>query len=116
MSQLDPTTKGTKETALTALDSLKAKDVTVLDVRDRASFTDLMIFASGSSKRHVSAIAGAVIEAAEQNDCPLLGAEGADIGEWALVDLGDVIIHVMLSDVREYYDLENLWSEELASS
>ncbi len=111
MSQLDPTTKGTKETALTALDSLKAKDVTVLDVRDRASFT-----ASGSSKRHVSAIAGAVIEAAEQNDCPLLGAEGADIGEWALVDLGDVIIHVMLPDVREYYDLEKLWGEELASS
>ena len=100
-----------RKLALTALEELKAQDVRQIDVRPRASLTDYMIFASGSSTRHVGAIADAVIDSAREQGCPALGVEGAEIGEWVLVDLGDVIVHIMLPDVRRYYELENLWSE-----
>ncbi len=106
--------EATKKMALEALDNLKAENVVLLDVRAQSSFTDYMIFASGSSRRHVSAIAESVVEAAKAADSPAIGVEGEDIGEWVLVDLGDVIIHIMLPDVRLYYDLEKLWGEELA--
>jgi len=106
--------EATKKMALEALENLKAENVVLLDVRAQSSFTDYMIFASGSSRRHVSAIAESVVEAAEAADSPAIGVEGEDIGEWILVDLGDVIIHIMLPDVRLYYDLEKLWGEELA--
>ena len=78
-----------------------------------ASFTDYMIFASGNSTRHVSAIADSVIEAAKASGQPPEGVEGAEVGEWILVDLGDVIVHIMLPEVRRYYELEKLWGEEL---
>ena len=106
--------EATKKMALQALENLKAENVVLLDVRAQSSFTDYMIFASGSSRRHVSAIAESVVEAAKVADSPAIGIEGEDIGEWILVDLGDVIVHVMLPDVRLYYDLEKLWGEELA--
>jgi len=99
---------------MNALEALKADNIVVLDVREQASFTDYMIFASGSSTRHVSAIASSVIEAAKAANNPAIGVEGEDIGEWVLVDLGDVVVHVMLPDVRLYYELEKLWGEELA--
>jgi len=101
--------------ALGALEALKAENIVVLDVRDIASFTDYMIFASGNSSRHVGAIAESVIEAASAAGRPPLGVEGQEVGEWVLVDLGDVVVHVMLPDVRQYYELEKLWSEELAA-
>ena len=103
-----------RKLAVQALEDLKAENVVQLDVRRLASFTDYMIFASGTSTRHVGAIAGAVIEAAKEAGQPPLGVEGEDVGEWILVDLGDAIVHVMLPDVRRYYELEKLWSEELA--
>ena len=103
-----------KKMALEALDALKAENVAVLDVRGIASFTDYMIFASGNSSRHVIAIAESVIEAASNRGQPPMGVEGEDVGEWVLVDLGDVIVHVMQPDVRLYYELEKLWGEELA--
>ena len=106
--------EATRKLALEALEDLKADNIVVLDVRAQASFTDYMIFASGSSTRHVSAIAESVIEAAKAAGEPALGIEGADVGEWVLVDLGDVVVHIMLPDVRLYYELEKLWSEELA--
>ena len=101
--------------ALQALEELKAENIVLLDVSGIASFTDYMIFASGNSTRHVSAIAAAVIDAAKAAGRPALGAEGEEIGEWILVDLGDAIVHVMLPDVRQYYELEKLWGEELAA-
>ena len=107
--------EATKKMALKALDELKAEQVVVLDVRDIASFTDYMIFASGTSTRHVGAIAESVIEAAKQAGEPPVGVEGEEVGEWILVDLGDVVVHVMLPDVRRYYELEKLWGEELAA-
>ena len=117
MTDTNPTrlqVEATKKMALEALDNLKAENVVLLDVHAQSSFTDYMIFASGSSRRHVSAIAESVVEAAKATDSPAIGIEGEDIGEWVLVDLGDVIVHIMLPDVRLYYDLEKLWGEELA--
>lgn len=104
-----------RQMAVGALEALKAVDIKVLDVRDRASFTDYMIFASGTSTRHVGSIAEEVVEQAKQSKTPPLGVEGEDTGEWILVDLGDVIVHIMLPDVRAYYELEKLWGEELAT-
>ena len=114
MTEPNPTelqAEATRKMALQALDDMKAENVVVIDVRAIASFTDYMIFASGSSSRHVGAIADAVIEAARDRGCPALGVEGAEIGEWVLVDLGDIIVHIMLPDVRLYYELEKLWSD-----
>jgi len=108
-------TEACKQMALRAVEALKADNVVVLDVRAIASFTDYMIFASGSSTRHVGAIAEAVVEAAKAADQPPVGVEGEEVGEWVLVDLGDVVVHVMLPDVRLYYELEKLWGEELAA-
>jgi ribosome-associated protein len=107
--------EATRKLAVKALQALKAENIVILDVREQASFTDYMIFASGSSTRHVSAIADSVVEAAKAANEPALGVEGEDVGEWVLVDLGDVIVHVMLPDVRLYYELEKLWGEELAA-
>ena len=102
-----------KKLALQALDALKAEDVIVIDVSNYANFTDFMIFASGRSTRHVKSIANEVIETAKSGNLPPLGVEGEDVGEWILVDLGDVIVHVMLPNTREFYELEKLWGEEL---
>jgi len=106
----------TRKLALKALQALKADNIVVLDVHQQASFTDYMIFASGSSTRHVRAIGDSVVEAAKAANEPAIGVEGEDVGEWVLVDLGDVIVHIMLPDVRLYYELEKLWGEELAVS
>lgn len=104
-----------KNLALSALDELKANDVQSLDVRDRASFTDFMIFASGTSTRHVGSLAESVVEAANEAGLTPLGVEGEEVGEWILVDLGDVIVHVMLPEVRLMYELEKLWQEPPAT-
>lgn len=105
-----------KKLALRALEDLKAENIQVLDVRKQASFTDFMIFASGRSTRHVKSIAAEVAEKAKLANLPPLGVEGEDVGEWVLVDLGDVVVHVMLPDVRVFYDLEKLWREELGEA
>jgi ribosome-associated protein len=99
-----------KQMSLDALADLKAEDITVLDVRGKTTVTDWIIVATGSSSRHVKSIANSVISAAKQANRAPLGSEGEDEGEWVLVDLGDVIVHVMQRQVREYYDLESLWS------
>lgn len=99
-----------KQLVIDALDDLKAKDVTVLDVTEKTSVTDWLIIATGSSSRHVKSIANNVITEAKAAGKPPLGIEGENDGEWVLIDLGDVIVHVMQQQVREYYDLESLWS------
>ncbi len=92
-----------------ALDDLKADNVHVLDVRHLTAVTDTMVIASGRSDRHVRAIAGAVVEQAKKAGYRPLGVEGERSGEWVLVDLADVVVHVMLPRVREFYNLEKLW-------
>lgn len=92
-----------------ALEDLKADNVHVLDVRHLTTVTDTMVVASGRSDRHVRAIAGAVIEQAKKAGFRPLGVEGERSGEWVLVDLADLVVHVMLPRVREFYNLEKLW-------
>ena len=99
-----------KKLAIDALEDLKAEDITMLDVKGKTTVTDWIIVATGSSSRHVKAIANNVIVEAKKINRPPLGSEGEDEGEWVLVDLGDVIVHVMQRQVREFYDLESLWS------
>ncbi|MDH3451658.1 MAG: ribosome silencing factor [Gammaproteobacteria bacterium] len=99
--------------ATAALEEIKALDLVTLDVSDRTSVTDYMVIASGTSERHVRALTGNVVRCAKQAGTPPLGVEGERGGEWALVDLGDVIVHVMLPRVRQFYQLEKLWSVEL---
>jgi len=95
-----------------ALEDRKGKDITVLDVCDKTSVTDIMLIVSGTSSRHVKSLANSVIEQAKNSGEPPLGVEGERQAEWILVDLGDVVVHVMQPKVREFYQLEKLWSTE----
>jgi ribosome-associated protein len=92
-----------------ALDDMKAANVKVLDVRQVTDVADCMVLASGTSDRHVRSIADRVVERAKEGGFRPLGVEGQRDGEWVLVDLNDVIVHVMLPRVREFYALETLW-------
>jgi ribosome-associated protein len=92
-----------------ALDDLKADAINVLDVRHLTTVTDTMIVASGRSDRHVRAIGSAVVEQCKRAGFRPIGVEGTRSGEWVLVDLGDLVVHVMLPRVREFYNLEKLW-------
>ena len=93
----------------TALDDMKAVNVRVLDVRGLTDIADTMVIASGNSDRHVRSIAERVVEKAKAAGFRPLGTEGERDGEWVLVDLQDVVVHVMLPRVREFYGLERLW-------
>jgi len=95
---------------LAALDDLKARDVREINVRDKSSVTDLMVVASGTSSRHVKSIADEVVRKAKQAGLPPIGVEGQREAEWVLVDLGDIVVHVMLPRTREFYGLERLWT------
>ncbi len=104
------TTSTLRQHVITALEELKAKDVREIDVRGRTSIADLLVIASGTSARHVKSIADEVVKFAKKAGVMPLGVEGDQEAEWVLVDLGDVIVHVMLPRIREFYGLERLWS------
>jgi ribosome-associated protein len=97
------------KTVAAALDDMKAVNVKVLDVRKVTDVADCMVLASGNSDRHVRSIADRVVERAKAGGFKPMGVEGQRDGEWVLVDLNDVIVHVMLPRVREFYGLEGLW-------
>lgn len=93
-----------------AIEELKARDAVEIDVRGKSSVCDYMVVASGTSTRHVKSIADEVVKFAKKLDVQPLGVEGEREAEWVLVDLGDVVVHVMLPRVREFYALERLWT------
>lgn len=94
---------------LEVLENLKATDIRVIDVRELTTVTDLMILATGQSTRQINAIAEHLRQDARKENFPIISIEGTDAGEWVLVDLGDIIVHIMLPETRAFYDLEKLW-------
>lgn len=92
-----------------ALTDKKAENFTVISVKGLTSICDNMIIANGNSTQHVRALAGQVIETAKQLKIEILGIEGTDNHEWVLIDLGNLLIHIMLPSTRAYYELEKLW-------
>lgn len=104
------TTEQLRDWVIAALEDLKAQDIQILDVRGMTSITDLMIVASGTSDRHIKALADNVVENVKKHGIPPIGVEGETSREWVLVDLGDVILHVMHPQTRAFYNLEKLWT------
>ncbi len=94
----------------TALEDLKARDIVEIDVRGKTSVTDILYIVSGTSTRHVKSISDEVVRAAKLAGLPPIGVEGQREAEWVLVDLGDVVVHVLLPRARDFYGLERLWT------
>ena len=94
-----------------ALEGAKAHDIAVLDVRKISDFTDYMVIATGTSNRHVQSTSDKVVEALRAYGIRPLGVEGQQTGDWALIDFGDVVVHVMREETRDFYGLEKLWSD-----
>lgn len=99
-----------KDLVVETLNDMKARDISVMDVRGKTAVTDYMIVASGTSDRHVKAVAETVAYRAKEAGDQPIGTEGVAEGEWALVDLNGVVLHVMLPKVRDFYNLERLWT------
>lgn len=95
--------------AVDAINDLKALDIVKFDVRDLTSIADIMIICSGTSNRHVKSIAENVVKKAKEAHLTYIKMEGEREGEWVIVDLADVIVHIMLPATREFYSLEDLW-------
>jgi ribosome-associated protein len=98
------------EIVIAALEAIKAVDIRVIDVRGLTSITDRMVIASGTSTRHIKALAENVVLEAKRHGFAALGVEGEDTTGWILVDLSDVVVHIMMPETREFYALEKLWS------
>jgi ribosome-associated protein len=101
-----------KELVVDALEDRKGIDIKVLDVRGKSSVTDILVIASGNSTRQVKALADHVVEKVKEQGVRPLGMEGEKESNWVLVDLGDVVVHVMLPETRDFYNLEKLWGED----
>jgi ribosome-associated protein len=99
-----------RDLAVEALEDLKAVNIAVLNVSKLTGVTDYMIVASGTSSRHVRSLVDAVVVKAKERGVSPLGVEGEQHAQWGLVDLGDVVVHIMLPEVRDFYQLEKLWS------
>lgn len=94
-----------------ALVDAKAQDIAMLDVSKISDFTDTMVIVSGTSTRHVQSVADKVIDALRAQGVRTIGVEGQKIGEWVLIDFGQVVVHVMHPQTRDFYNLEKLWSD-----
>ncbi|CAA6802487.1 MAG: Ribosomal silencing factor RsfS [uncultured Thiotrichaceae bacterium] len=95
-----------------SLDDMKAQDVRILDVSDKSTITETIIIATGTSSRHVKAVANRVVMDAKHNGHPPLGIEGEQGSDWVLVDLDEIVLHVMIQQTRDFYNLEKLWSTQ----
>lgn len=99
-----------KQHVLAAVEDMKGVNVTVLDVRGRSTITDYMVVASGTSERHITSIAERTVEKLKAAGVRPLGTEDSRGGGWVLVDFGELVLHVMLPEVRTFYNLEKLWA------
>lgn len=99
------------ELVVNALDDLKGKEIHTIDVEGKSSFTDIIVIVSGGSGRQLKAMADNVVEKAKEKGVKPLGVEGLQDSGWILIDLGDVVVHVMLPETRDFYNLEKLWGE-----
>ncbi|WP_346837259.1 ribosome silencing factor [Microbulbifer sp. SAOS-129_SWC] len=99
-----------KQTAVSALEDLKGKDIVSLDVSELSDVMDTLVICTGTSSRQVKSLADNVVEEGKKAGLRPIGVEGMEQGEWVLVDYGDLVVHVMQADVRSFYDLEKLWS------
>ncbi|HQR12150.1 MAG TPA: ribosome silencing factor [Casimicrobiaceae bacterium] len=100
-----------QQTAVSALEDIKARDIKVLDVRKITSFYDSMIIASAESNRQAKALAHHVRDKLKESGASIIGVEGEESGEWVLVDCGDIVVHIMQPAIRAYYNLEELWQD-----
>ena len=105
--------KSLKNKIITTLEDIKAVNPVAIDVKKISSLTDFMVIASGTSNRHIAAISERIIEGLREEDISGIKIEGQAGDDWLLVDAGDVIVHLMSSEAREFYDLESLWDPEL---
>lgn len=101
------------DTLLKSLDDVQAIDVIAIDVSKHTSITDYMIICSGRSSRHVKAVAAQIMELMKAAGLPAMNHNGLEGGEWALVDFGDFIVHVMQPEIRSFYNIEGLWQERV---
>lgn len=104
-------TEELKALVVEALEDLKGVDIKILDVRDKTSVTDILVIAGGTSTRQVKALADRVVERAKEAGVKPFGVEGEPDSGWVLVDLGDIVVHVMLPETRDFYNLERLWGQ-----
>ena len=100
------------ETLKTLLDEKKAQEIDLIDLRERNAFADYFLIATGTSQRHVQSLAQEVDRYAHEKKAPVLGIEGEQQGDWILIDLGDLIVHIFRDEVRSHYNLEKLWGPE----
>jgi ribosome-associated protein len=92
------------------LDTNKGEDITTLTLRDKCSFADYMIVASGRAPRHVAALADYVTDMLKKQGTPPLSVEGKDSGDWVLIDAGDIVVHIFRPEVRQFYNIEKMWA------
>ena len=100
-----------RDLIVASLDDRKGRSILALDVTKLTDVTDYMVLASGTSTRHVRALVDSLRETAKRLALRIIGVEGQDAGQWVLVDLGDVVVHVMSAETRAFYDLERLWGD-----
>ena len=103
--------KKTQQWIQNALEDAKTQNIAVLDARKISDFTDYMVIATGTSNRHVQSSADKVVETLRGHGVRPVGIEGKQLGDWVLIDFGDVVVHVMREETRDFYNLEKLWSD-----
>ena len=99
-----------KDFIVEQLEEIKSNEIKVIEIGEKSTIADFMVICSGTSSRHVKSIATLLIKELKDKNLPPLGVEGEDASEWVLVDAGDVIVHIMLPQTRDYYQLEKLWA------